>query len=290
MLRSIVEAETLEQFFWVGGRIDRLYKSDFGHIYFELVDERNRIKCILRDERTGHIPFDLSNHLDVEVYGDVHFFETRAEAQINVSDIRRVGKLIDETNVIGQLRAEGLFPPQKKSPPIQIRRIGIVTSRSSRAIGDFETAYQSAGERAVLAPVSWQYVILEGDRAAQSIADGIASLSTNPEIDVIAIIRGGGRSENLGVFDDAEILRAIINCTKFVTTGIGHHRDRALADEVADYVASTPTAAATYLADLCLRQRLSPAKSQRYGLIVSILAILAVGSLILLAFTLVRTM
>ena len=103
MLRSIVEAETLEQFFWVGGRIDRLYKSDLGHIYFELVDERNRIKCVLWEERIGHVPFDLSNHLDVEVFGDVHFFESRAEAQINVSDIRRVDSVVDETNVIKQL-------------------------------------------------------------------------------------------------------------------------------------------------------------------------------------------
>lgn len=140
-----------------------------------------------------------------------------------------------------------------------------------------------------MAPVSWQYVILEGDRAAQSIADGIASLSANPEIDVIAIIRGGGRSTNLGVFDDMEILRAIVDCRKFVVTGIGHHRDRVLADEVADYVASTPTATATYLADLCLRQPLSPARSRRYALIVFILAILAVGSLTMPAYTLLRT-
>jgi len=47
MVRSIVEVETLEHFFWIGGRVERYHKSDLGHIYFELVDARTRIKCML---------------------------------------------------------------------------------------------------------------------------------------------------------------------------------------------------------------------------------------------------
>ena len=68
MLRSILEAETLEQFFWVGGRIDRFYRSERGHVYFDLVDDYARIRCFLREERAGRFPFDLRNHLDIEVY------------------------------------------------------------------------------------------------------------------------------------------------------------------------------------------------------------------------------
>lgn len=43
MIRIIIEAETLENFFWVGGRIDRFYRSDFGHVHFELVDDKSRL-------------------------------------------------------------------------------------------------------------------------------------------------------------------------------------------------------------------------------------------------------
>ena len=299
MLRSIVEAETLEHFFWVGGKIERLYKSDRGNIYFALVDDRTRINCMLREERVGDIAIELRNYLDLEVYGDVHFFEDRAEAQINVHEIRLTGKPEDATPALERLRGEGLFPPEKKPPPSTIRRIGIITSRGSRAIGDFETAYQSAGERSVLAPLSWQYVHLEGDRAPQSIVDGLSALGQNPEIDVIAIIRGGGRNENLAVFDDLEILRAICASGKFIVTGIGHHRDHTLADDVADYVASTPTAAATCLADLCLgkstaQQNKARAAQQLSGspaprslkLLVAVLFVLAVGALGLLSYVL----
>ena len=101
--------------------------------------------------------------------------EGRAEAEINVVDLRICDESADTRSAIERLRAQGLYPPNKRMPPANIGRIGIITSRSSRAIGDFENAYQSVGERGVLAPVAWKYVALEGDRAAQSIVDAILS-------------------------------------------------------------------------------------------------------------------
>ena len=50
-------------------------------------------------------------------------------------------------------------------------------------------------------------------------------------------------------------MRAIIGCRKYVVTGIGHHRDHVLADDVADYVAATPTAAAVYVAERAMKSR-----------------------------------
>ena len=251
-LRSIIEAETLEQYFWAAGKVDRLYKSDRGHIYFDLVDDDTRIRCMLREEQSGSIALELHNHLDVEVYGDVRFYERSASAEINVLDAKAIKAKVDSGSVVDRLRAGGLYPPKSTPAPRRIRRIGLLTSRSSRAVGDFETTYQAAGQRAVLAPLTWQYVQLEGERARQSIVDGIKLLVRNPQVDAIAIIRGGGRYENLAVFDDFEILRAIALCPKYIVTGIGHQRDHCLADDLADYVAATPTAAATYLAQLCL--------------------------------------
>ena len=294
MIRSIIEAETLEQFFWVGGRIDRFFKSDRGHVYFDLVDDRARIRCMIREERAGAFPFELRNHLDIEVYGDIHFFEDRAEAQINVIDLRLTDETENARPAVERLRDKELFPARKSKPPTEIRRIGIITSKGSRAIGDFESAYQSAGERRVLAPYVWKFVILEGGRAVQSIVDAILALDDNREIDLIAIIRGGGRSENLAVFETFEIAEALIRCNTYVVTGIGHHRDSTLADDVADYAASTPTAAAHYLAELCLRERpekaLSAPRRQAYGtaagasrastVLIVILLILAVASVV----------
>ena len=263
MIRNVIEAETLEQFFWLGGKIERFYKSERGHCYFDLIDGRTQIRCMLREERTGHIPFELNNHLDVEVYGDVQFYEEQSRVHINVLDLRLTDSKIDATQIVERLRAENLYPPPKIVAPVHIRRIGIITGQSSRAIGDFEDTYQRAGQRGVLAPVTWKYVFLEGDRAIQSIVDAIAALDNDSEIDVIAVIRGGGRYEDFAVFDELEVVRAAIQCSTFLVTGIGHYKDVTLIDDVADYVAATPTAVATYLADLCLRAPASTDASTR---------------------------
>lgn len=252
-IRNIVEAEMNEYFFWTRGKIKGCYRSDLGHIYFDIVGGKMSIHCMLHERQKGHIPFELRNGLDIEVYGHVQVYEQRARPQIQVTAARLINRAIDASPAVDILKRERLYPPHKKPPPAAIKRIGIITGPSSYAIGDFENAYQSDGERAVLPPVKWQYVMLEGERAAPSIVDAIQKLDQDPEIDVIAILRGGGRSQHLSVFDNIDIARAIIQSKTFIITGIGHHKDATLADDVADMVVATPTEAAYRLTQISLQ-------------------------------------
>lgn len=256
MVRGVLELETRGSFYWIGGKVQRYYKSDLGHIYFTLVDDKKSIKCMLSDSQQGHIDFEIKNDIEIEVLGDVQVYEDRAEVQIQVINARLIeNNGIKTMSGIQQLKQDGLFPREPKPIPQPIRKIGIITSKSSRAVGDFENTYQIEGRSAVLAPFQWQYVMLEGERAIKSIIDGIQTLNLNPDVDVIAIIRGGGRYENLAVFDDVDIARAIVNSPKYIVTGIGHHKDSTLADQVADYAASTPTSVANYIAKLSLQSQ-----------------------------------
>ncbi len=207
---------------------------------------------MLHEERRGNIQFELDNFLEVEVYGDVRFYAPSSIVQIAVQAMRLTTQANLVKPAIDRLRDAGLYPPQKRPPPKRIRRIGCITGRSSRAIGDFETAYQSAGERAVLAPLMWEYVLLNGERAPQLIVDAIHSLDASADIDAIAIIRGGGRIDDFAAFESFMVAQAISQCQTFVVTGIGHHRDLTLSDQVADHAAATPTAAAHLLARRCL--------------------------------------
>jgi len=253
MVRSIVEVETLDKCYWVGGKVNRYHKSDRGHIYFELVDGYNNLHYMLPERQSNYVDFDIKNDMEIEVYGDIQVYENNVQVQLIVQK----AKLIDAQgqsviSAINQLTQEGLYPTTPKQPPEQPNQIGIITSRSSRAIGDFENTYQLMGQKVVLPPVIWEYVKLEGEEAVESIIEGIDKLQRNTDIDIIAIIRGGGRYENLVVFDDIDIARKIATSPKYIITGIGHYKDATLADEVADYVASTPTAVAHYLANLVI--------------------------------------
>ena len=252
MLRGIIERETAGKRFWVAGEIQRFHQSDLGHCYFNLDDGESQIRCMLHDKQRGDIPFDLENRLRVRVYGDIQFYDKKAEVQISIKKMRLAHAADYEAPAIDRLREAGLYPREKRQPPARIRRIGCVTGRSSRAIGDFENAYRDAGERGSLPPHEWRYVLLEGERAVQDIVDSIADFDANPDIDAIAIMRGGGRKGDFAAFDSFAVAEAICRCETFVVTGIGHHRDQTLADNVADQSAATPTAAANYLANRIL--------------------------------------
>lgn len=93
MIRGIVEAETVGHFFWARGKVERYYKSDMGHVYFELADGKTRIRCALKKHRT--IPFDLHNDMEVDVYGDVRVYEERASVEIRVLNVRLIASAAD---------------------------------------------------------------------------------------------------------------------------------------------------------------------------------------------------
>ena len=64
---------------------------------------------------------------------------------------------------------------------------------------------------------------------------------------VIAIIRGGGDSNDLMIFDDNKVLQKIANLKSYRIAGIGHSADNNLVNAVVDYSATTPTDAGNHL-------------------------------------------
>ena len=72
-------------------------------------------------------------------------------------------------------------------------------------------------------------------------------LNQRSDLDVIVIIRGGGSADDLAVFNDERLVRAIAASRLPVVTGIGHEVDETLADLAADLRASTPSNAAERL-------------------------------------------
>src|SRR5262249_1010732 len=70
-------------------------------------------------------------------------------------------------------------------------------------------------------------------------------LNEHGEADVAIVGRGGGSVEELWAFNEEVVARAIARSCIPVISGVGHETNFTIADFVADYRASTPTAAAT---------------------------------------------
>lgn len=280
LIRSLVEQETLGHPFWVGGYVSRRFNSDAGHLYFDLLDEDYSIGCMIRGSVKNNLSFEISNGMDLEVYGCVRVYERKADIHIEVEQVRLIEtplKIVD-TNLLNQLAQEGLWPREKKPMPKVIRKIGLVTSKNSDALHDFEDTYRSEGGTAA---VKLSDVRLQGEPAPQVIADAIKRLGKSGDVDVIVLTRGGGRSADLAVFDNLPIAEAICRCNVPVITGIGHQRDHTLADEVADYKAITPTAVASFLARIKLPEETKPIATPSNRMLYMAIGIIVVAAAII---------
>jgi exodeoxyribonuclease VII large subunit len=95
-----------------------------------------------------------------------------------------------------------------------------------------------------LAEVILAPTLVQGAEAPAAIAAALDLLNEHAQADVIIVGRGGGSIEELWAFNEEIVARAIARSRIPVISGVGHETDVTIADFVADYRASTPTAAA----------------------------------------------
>jgi exodeoxyribonuclease VII large subunit len=247
MVRALVEQETLGYPFWLSGIVTRYFISNIGHIYFDLTDESFTISCMLHERRRGAIDFEISNGMELEVFGSVRVYEKQAKVQIEVEQARLINHdaYVMDATVQEQLVQLGCWPPQRRPLPDIIQHIGVVTSKHSDALHDFEDTYRKESGTGTIEVMD---VRIQGNQAPRQIAQAIERLNHDHKVEVIALIRGGGREDELAIYNDLMIARAICQSAIPVITGIGHQRDDTLADQMADVKAITPTAAALELA------------------------------------------
>ncbi len=145
-----------------------------------------------------------------------------------------------------KLEAEGLFSPdRKRALPRVPAYVGVVTSTESAAYADF---CKIINERWGGLKVEVAHTQVQGEPAADQMIRAIHHFNTLEDLpEVLSIIRGGGRAEDLQSFNDEPLARAIASSRIPTLVGVGHEIDHTLADMVSDVRAATPTNAAEIL-------------------------------------------
>lgn len=230
---------------FVEGEISGLRQASSGHIYFDLKDRDALLAAVMFKWSLRNIP-DLQDGLQVRVFGDLSCYAKQGKYQIVCKSIETLHKgnlFLEFEKLKKKLEKEGLFDERNKKPiPSFPQRIGVVTSPTGAAIRDILSVLRrrSPNVEVILAPA-----LVQGDGAAQQIAQAIADLNAlQPAPDVLLVGRGGGSMEDLWAFNEEPVARAIFESKIPVISCVGHEIDFTIADFVADLRAPTPSAAA----------------------------------------------
>lgn len=247
----------------VRGEITGFSRASSGHCYFSVKDANGQLRCAMFRRAASLLDFSPRDGELVELRGRIGVYEARGDLQFIVESMQRAGQgaLFEQfLRLKAQLEAEGLFDAARKRPlPLQPRGIGLVTSPGAAALHDVVTALR---RRVPHIPVVLVPALVQGAAAPQSIVAALsklyrmaqaglahgADLASNPAIDVILLVRGGGAMEDLWAFNDEQLARTVVQSPVPLVCGVGHETDFTIADFCADLRAPTPTAAAELVA------------------------------------------
>ena len=219
--------------------------SGSGHLYFALKDAHSRLACVMWRDRAEQLEFEPRDGLQVVATGYVDVYPAGGVYQLYVQSLYPVGLGL----LYARLRAlhdrlarEGLFDAARKRPlPRWPRAVGVVTSPDGAAVRDIVAVVR---RRSPGTPLYIYPARVQGDGAAEQVAQGLQRLARVEGIEVIILARGGGAADELWTFNDERIVRAIASCPVPVISAVGHETDVTLADLAADRRAPTPSAAA----------------------------------------------
>ena len=213
-------------------------------VFFDLKDEESSISCFMP---VWELRMPLEDGMKVVVRGAPKVtkwgkfsFTVKQVAPVGEGSLKKAYELLKK-----KLAAEGLFDPTKKRPlPEDITKLGVISSTGAAGYADFIKIINArwGGMRVQVA-----HTQVQGLDAPDQIIRALQYFNERAEVQVIAIIRGGGSADDLSCFNDEALVRAIASSKIPVITGIGHEVDESLADLAADVRASTPSNAAELL-------------------------------------------
>ncbi|MCL2632138.1 MAG: exodeoxyribonuclease VII large subunit [Coriobacteriia bacterium] len=239
--KSALEAVTLT----IVGEVSELSDNPrYSAVYFTLSDQSSALPCVMWRNTYSRQEVELRRGMLVQATGRFTLYAAKGRMNFDVRSLKPVGEGELRMRVAAlarKLEAEGLMAEGRKQPvPRMPERIGLVTSPSGKAVHD---VLRTLRRRWPLAEVLFAGVTVEGETAAEQMMSGLSAVQA-AGAEVILLVRGGGSYEDLMPFNDERLARHVAACPTPIVTGIGHEPDNSIVDMVADFRASTPTAAA----------------------------------------------
>ena len=243
-IRDLLEKDANLLDIWVTGEVSNLARPGSGHSYFSLREGDSTLRCAMF--KYAGMGAELLNEGDsIIVHGKVAIYPQRGDLQLVVDLVQPEGTgelQLKFEQLRAKLEQEGLFDPSRKRElPKFPNKVAVITSVSGAVWHDIVDVFQ---RRYPLAELVLFSTSVQGEAALPEIIGSFNELNLHKGIDVVILARGGGSKEDLSVFNEEDLARAVFSSNYPVISAIGHETDTTIVDLVADVRAPTPSAAA----------------------------------------------
>jgi exodeoxyribonuclease VII large subunit len=213
-----------------------------GTMHFDLKEGDALLKCFAWAEHNVRFPA-FSAGTKIVASGRIATYSRQSAIQLVVDKVEIAG--VGDAHALFEQRkkklaAAGLFDAARKRPlPAFPFRIALVSSKGAAGAGDF-VSLMRAGRPHV--QIVWCEATMQGASAPPQIV-GALGRASRLDVDAIVLTRGGGSFEDLFIFSDESIVRAVVDAKHPVISAVGHNIDLQLCDLAADVHAATPSRA-----------------------------------------------
>ena len=266
MVRATLESRFRDPL-WISAEISELNVNRSGHCYLNLVEKGSTDGAPRAEARaviwkSAWVPMasmfeaatgaTLRAGLRVLVrvvvsYHEVYGFSLQIidlDPRYTLGEVERRRR-----ETIARLQQDGVWDMNRElTLPRPTLRIAIVSSDTAAGYQDFMNELCRNTYRF---ETSLFRSLMQGDAAEQSIVAALSAIAAREdEFDVVAIIRGGGSTSDLALFDSYLIASYVAQFPLPIFSGIGHDKDVSVVDMVAHTSLKTPTAVATKLVEM----------------------------------------
>ena len=232
-------------------------------VFFSLKDESASVQCFMV---LSQLRMPIEDGMKIVVKATPRLtpwgkfsMTVRSMRLLGAGDLKRSFELLKK-----KLTDEGLFDVARKRPmPENLVKVGVISSTAAAGFIDFVKILNARwGGMEILVA----HTAVQGESAPDQIINALEYLNQRTDVQLIAILRGGGSADDLSCFNDEKLVRAVAGSRIPVITGIGHEIDRSLTDFAADIVASTPSNLAEMIThDRMTERRILKQKVARIG-------------------------
>lgn len=266
MVRATLESRFCEPL-WISAEISELKLNRSGHCYLNLVEKgatdgapRAEARAVIW--RSAYLSLasmfeaatgaTLRAGLRVLVrvmvsYHEIYGFSLQIidlDPRYTLGEVERRRR-----ETIARLQQEGVWDMNRELELTRpTLRIAIVSSDTAAGYQDFMNELRRSLYRF---QTTLFRSLMQGDAAEESIIASLHAIAEREEdFDVVAIIRGGGSTSDLALFDSYLIATHVAQFPLPIFAGIGHDKDVSVVDMVAHTSLKTPTAVATRLVEM----------------------------------------